>query len=459
MLNHINERLTIYLLLYFISSCVEGKKTTILQPLQNSKEPVISHESKTPTYSPVPVPQDVPDNKDHTIQHSSPSKDSVESFEYKLGEIDQKYLTEENLALPVEKIDLYNNIPNASNREETDPVAFAEIGKWEGSCGFEGEKLQNFLAGILPQKTSLAPHYFFFSLTAFSKGTSIINPEMKFYKTKDFINSKPDYILDSSGLNEKDKLICKWNMPYSEDYLYANFLPGCLLGNKHQFLSFVSTSEDQNSSLRICSVMNVEDYEIDKTGNFDMQVRIGQELYYLDISQMPNLKNGSLLLTKDKRKKHFEDVLAKRRKITLGGLNIIKASKEFKKMIECLNSKKNECLKDLFPESFLLELKDSGINHICNTGSSTSNKGPACDSTHDILALGAAQNYLKEFIESVTQLKESRFLFENAGPEMKSIKFQYYPVNLHTEMDAPSIYINVKDGKLIFSHFDDGLSC
>ncbi len=86
-------------------------------------------------------------------------------------------------------------------------------------------------------------------------------------------------------------------------------------------------------------------------------------------------------------------------------------------------------------------------------------EGPSCDITHDQMALDKAHDYLQEFIDSIKNANLSKLDFENAGPIINFVKLRFKPAKPHTDMEDAVILIEVKNGKLIFTRFTDGLTC
>lgn len=341
-------------------------------------------------------------------------------------------------------------VPNLFNDEFYD---FIESGAFEYSCGYEGSKLSNMMANQLPQKSGVGNHYFFFSLSAHYSDDQK-KSEFRFFKG-DNTKGNPKYVLNSEGLKEDGKVICKWNEPYSESFLFGNYLPDCL-ENKHNFLGFISTSHAQDA-IRLCSVINVEDYKVHSDGTFAYYIKIGDEKYLLDVSSMPGLKDGTNFYSKEKRGKIISERESEKRYQIAKKFMEIKSSDSFQRLYNCFDKKDKACVNSFLSKSFLESMASAGYDPICRAGHySTNDKVLACDESHKVQIYDAAYAYVLDFLNSINNLNVKNI---EVLEQKNKMYFRFTPEKYHTDMGQGIYEIELHEGNLIFLMFDDGLTC
>lgn len=329
-------------------------------------------------------------------------------------------------------------------------IPFIQKGEFPGSCGTEGSELSNSDANTLPYKSSVGKHYFFFSLSTLGKGVQALN----FYKDKN-LSGAPVYSLGSEGLLENGKNICKWHTSYSENKIFANYLPACI-DKKHQFLGYASV-ENSRSWIKLCAVINVEEYEIDPEGKYSYKIQIGVGTYYLDVSKMPGLQSGKSFLSQDKRAQIEIENESNRLQRNAQYFTKIRDSEGFKKFHECFLSKRTSCMENYLPKNFLESVATAGDDKICLMDDSPeSKKGLKCNESYDAKIREAAYGYVAEFIKAVMLLKYEKATFVD---EPKGFRLEYETEKPHTKMFQGVFEVEFIDGGVRFSFLSDGTTC
>lgn len=219
--------------------------------------------------------------------------------------------------------------------------------QFEGGCGFPS-------FGVGAVRNSLKDNFFSFSINGYFADKKN-GHELKFYKNKNF-SEKPLYVLNEKGLVHSGKLICPWKIPYSEKDLYQNKLENC--GLKDSFLTYIDTARNGVEAAPTCVFMNVDNYSINKSGDYSYTIQIGDELVYLDVSQMPELKNGVAFSSHNKRAREHTKILYKNVEI----LQKFYSDKSFQKLTDCFEAKDFECVDKYFSKDFLAQIgKNSSI--------------------------------------------------------------------------------------------------
>lgn len=329
------------------------------------------------------------------------------------------------------------------------PIGLIEDGAWEHSCEYENG-IESSATARLNTNVHMGDHYFFFSLSQFLKDPKA-KQEMRFYKDAS-LKGKPTFLLNKLGLHENGMLICKWDEEYSEKTLYLNFLTYCLY-EKHEFLIFPNFGGNET---RACGIINVKNYSVSQE-KYSYQVEIGKKPYYLDVSQMPDLENGKLFLSKQKRARILYDKDSTKKHSSAEFIVNFKKTKLFEKVYECFLSKNVSCLQPIFEKTFHDSVASAGSNMICNAGLSSNSKIPKCSDEHNKKITETEYFYLAEFLKSILDVKVETI--SSSKPINGTTSIYFKPANTHTEMNEAGISIDITDDKILFKSIDDGNDC
>jgi hypothetical protein len=246
-------------------------------------------------------------------------------------------------------------LPNLADVEPPFDSTFSNA----GSCiNFDTREAANWST---KKDSGYIKHYFFFSLLDVFKNKKKLG-EYRFYRNSEF-KSEPAFKLNSEGLYEGEKKLCSWFKPYDEKYIFANYLPDCLEKKLDAFLKLYNNEEGQYD-LNKCLVFEISSYT-KKDKNFFIKANIGNEEFFLDTSDMPDIQNGTRLHTYEMRQQREFKRLTHEAKESFAILKKIKGSPAFKKMSQCLLQMNDSCLEKIFPLEFTKQLGTNGDKRVC----------------------------------------------------------------------------------------------
>lgn len=337
--------------------------------------------------------------------------------------------------------------------QKTEAV-FSMDGKFSGSCGGEGVKLDNMTANFL---TTLPPaeNYIFFSLVEHLTNPKNEKHEFRFFKNRNFTGA-PDYVLNEEGLSQRGELKCSWNSKYSEEDLFGVHLKNCPIAK--DLFGYHSFGAPQ-SIIELCSVMNINNYS-EKNGKYSFQVKIADNLYYIDTTNMEELHNGHKFFSK-KVLKEIEYRMKSDLKFDVARAFIeIRSSKSFQDLFQCAVKKDFSCLDKARSKEFFEDIADAGYKPICNAGRSNNNEGPFCIESYkgyEDKILKVTYKYMIEVIDDIYNVRTEKYkAYKPDSPRKILFRTIDKP---HTEMNGAGMFMDFSSGSLIFSSFTDGLSC
>lgn len=331
---------------------------------------------------------------------------------------------------------------------------FVMDGKFPGSCGGEGEKLDNASAGSL-MSLHPAENYIFFSLSEHLSNPKINKREFRFFKNEK-LEGIPDYVLNEEGLSQGGKLKCSWGLKYSEGDLYGAYLKNCPMAK--ELFGYHSFGSPQGI-IELCSVMNIVNYSV-KNNKYTYQVKIGDALYYIDTTTMEELQKGNNFYSKELLKELEYKKEGDRKHAIATLFTEIKSSQSFKDLFQCAVRKDFACLDKARSKEFFSEVANAGYKPICNTGEGAGNEGPFCLEGFVGYEEKISQTvyiYMIGVIDDIYNMRTEKYNTHKYDTNRKAF---FYDVNTpHTDMGESTIFLDFSSGTLIFNSFDDGLTC
>lgn len=326
--------------------------------------------------------------------------------------------------------------------------------KWAGSCAFEHVANKDNVQDIVGK------NYFFFSLSQFFDKKQSLNPHMNFFKTKDFTGS-PAYVLDKEGFKEGTKTICSWSGEYSENELFKSSLSLCEMQKFLGSFFYITKAYREDDWTTYCKVVFVDKYEVDDLGIYSYQVKIGNQNYFIDTTHMPDLKNGNLFTTNEKREKTLYGRKSSEAESIVQSFLMMKNSVGFKKLFGCYANKDRECVLGMISSEFISLLAivvGEGEESICPREGEKSK----CITEKKAELENLVMYYVKDFIDSISLMKIENIMKSDSVlvPNQKNyLKVRMKPNTQHVQMLDPVYDVELKEGSLNFMIFYDGSTC
>lgn len=333
------------------------------------------------------------------------------------------------------------------NKETIRPV-------WARSCVSEVHEKRN--RDFSFNRVSENGAYIFFSLQELHDINSNLSlKSLNFYKSKDF-SSAPVFSIDRDGLKKDGTLICSWNLPYSEAYLYNLSFKKCNPELVKYLSSYKLIGEEGSGPGDLCHVLNPTKVEKDPSGNYTFQFLIGKETYYLDTREMENVRNGKYVFSLE--------LLAEKRQIEKSAralsnkdvLDAISKHQMFLKLKLCLKSKNVKCIDSYTNEEFSLGLGADADRKICGLEVLGKDEIKECVKSKKDIIRKASKMVAQEFVNFVENSKGELFRVKN---ENGTFSIEYFKNGDPETQFVQKFKVDINDNSLMFSNYVDGYSC
>lgn len=312
----------------------------------------------------------------------------------------------------------------------TERVPKIPYNPFQGGCAMEG-------TGI--ELSKLSDQFIPFTLNGYIKEKKS-EDQFRFYKTLDF-KDQPVYSLNEKGLHKAGKLICPWEFPYNEETKYKNSLTGC----SNNLLTLANDAQNGIEMGRNCIVMEVDSYTITANDEYQYKFKINEETFFLDVSNMPDLKNGKYLSSELTRAKQMSNIMYKRAEL----IKELHQNPSFIKLTKCFERKDFNCVDEFIQKKITDQIMRE--YEICSTSgetvSCTDNKLPLCTpkllkrvkfKVYEMVALFIrAVNFYD--VRSISMSSNGDYLFEVS--------------------ESFNVHLELKDGQLRFTFFNTHSVC
>lgn len=312
----------------------------------------------------------------------------------------------------------------------TESVPKLPYNPFPGGCAMEG-------TGI--ELSKLSDQFIPFSLNEYIKEKKL-EAQFRFFKTSDF-KGQPAYFLNEKGLHKAGKLVCPWEIPYEEETKYKNRLSGC----GYSFLTLANDAQNGIEMGRNCIVMEVDSYTISANDEYQYKFKINDEAYFLDVSNMPDLKNGKYLSSELSRAKKMSSIVYRNAEL----IKELHQNPSFQKLTKCFERKDFNCVDEFIQIKFTNQIMRE--YEICSTSGETvpctDTKLPLCTPSllkrvnfkaYEMVALFIrAINFYD--VRSVSMFSNGEYLFEVS--------------------ESFTVHLELKDGQLQFKFFSTHSVC
>lgn len=363
-----------------------------------------------------------------------------------------QYLTEPNLEDPYEGLDEFIKMRKKYPEGNINDM----IRPFPGSC--ISETVVDRRKSLPDKLTKSSDAYIYFSLVELHQHSNPLEPqELRFFNDKNFSGNSLAYTLDKQGLKKDKKLICSWNLPFSEKYLYNMSLSNCFENETGQFLGYYFLVEDQLSPGDYCKILRPEKVEIDSNGVYWVQFKIGNELFYLDTTTLPNVRNGKYILSEQVIKNREEGEKKKRGEQNKEILKKIATHPAYIKLKNCLGSSKLDCVSEFISEEYKLDIGTSGDEPICHErGINDEIKEKCLSKEFEEAILTSAKNKMLHFENLIEKNAGEFFTITKKEDGMDII---YWGNGIPNKNYTETYSIEIRNDKIIFVHYYDGQAC